>query len=133
MKTVTGEYVTAKIFTDLVEDSAINQVQTLMNQEFVDGCKVRMMPDIHSGKGCTIGTTMEIRDKICPNLVGVDIGCGMEVIRIKETFLNPVKFDIILRENIPFASDSSNPPLLLFYSNLFIASKENFLACCTSI
>ena len=66
MRTVTGEYGTAKIFTDLVEDSAIDQVKTLMNQEFVDGCKVRMMPDIHAGCGCVIGTTMEIKDKICP-------------------------------------------------------------------
>ena len=49
MRTVTGKYGTAKIFTDLVEDSAIDQVKTLMNQEFVDGCKVRMMPDIHAG------------------------------------------------------------------------------------
>lgn len=102
MRTVTGEYGTAKIFTDLVEDSAIDQVRTLMNQEFVDGCKVRMMPDIHSGKGCTIGTTMEIRDKICPNLVGVDIGCGMHTTIMPSTiFPDFEKLDRVIREHIP--------------------------------
>lgn len=102
MKTVTGKYGTAKIFTDLVEDSAVNQVQTLMNQEFVNGCKVRMMPDIHSGKGCVVGTTMEIRDKICPNLVGVDIGCGMHTTIIPSTiFPDFEKLDRVVHENIP--------------------------------
>lgn len=102
MKTVTGKYGTAKIFTDLVEDLAIDQVQTLMNQEFVDGCKVRMMPDIHSGKGCTIGTTMEIRDKICPNLVGVDIGCGMHTTIMPSTiFPDFEKLDRVIHEHIP--------------------------------
>lgn len=102
MRTVTGKYGTAKIFTDLVEDSAVNQVQTLMNQEFVNGCKVRMMPDIHSGKGCTIGTTMEIRDKICPNLVGVDTGCGMHTTIMPSTiFPDFEKLDQVIHEYIP--------------------------------
>lgn len=102
MRTVTGKYGTAKIFTDLVEDSAVNQVQTLMNQEFVNGCKVRMMPDIHSGKGCTIGTTMEIRDKICPNLVGVDIGCGMHTTIMPSTiFPDFEKLDRVIHEYVP--------------------------------
>lgn len=102
MRTVTGKYGTAKIFTDLVEDLAIDQVQTLMNQEFVNGCKVRMMPDIHSGKGCVIGTTMEIKDKICPNLVGVDIGCGMHTTIMPSTiFPDFEKLDRVIHEYIP--------------------------------
>lgn len=102
MRTVTGKYGTAKILTDLVEDSAVNQVQTLTNQEFVNGCKVRMMPDIHSGKGCTIGTTMEIRDKICPNLVGVDIGCGMHTTIMPSTiFPDFEKLDRVIHEYVP--------------------------------
>lgn len=102
MKTVTGKYGTAKIFTDLVEDSAIDQVKTLMNQEFVNGCRVRMMPDIHSGKGCTIGTTMEVKDKICPQIVGVDIGCGMHTTVISSTiFPDFEKLDRVIREHIP--------------------------------
>ena len=102
MRTVTGKYGTAKIFTDLVEDSAIDQVKTLMGQEFVDGCKVRMMPDIHSGTGCVIGTTMEIKDKICPNLVGVDIGCGMHTTMMPATiFPDFEKLDQVIHEHIP--------------------------------
>lgn len=102
MKEVKGKYGTAKIFTDLVEDSAVDQVKTLMDQEFVDGCKVRMMPDIHSGTGCVIGTTMEIKDKICPNLVGVDIGCGMHNTMMPSTiFPDFEKLDQVIHEHIP--------------------------------
>ena len=102
MKEVKGKYGTAKIFTDLVEDSAVNQVKTLMDQEFVSGCKVRMMPDIHSGTGCVIGTTMDIRDKICPNLVGCDIGCGMHTNVMPATiFPDFEKLDRVIREHIP--------------------------------
>ena len=82
-----GKYATAKVFTDVVDETSISQVISLLNQPYVDGSRVRMMPDIHAGAGCTIGTTMTISDKICPNLVGVDIGCGMETIRIKESHI----------------------------------------------
>lgn len=70
-----GKYASAKVFTDTVDNESISQVINLLNQPYVDGSKIRMMPDIHAGAGCTIGTTMTINDKICPNLVGVDIGC----------------------------------------------------------
>ena len=84
-----GKYATAKVFTDVVDEASISQVISLLNQPYAEGERVRMMPDIHAGAGCTIGTTMTIRDKICPNLVGVDIGCGMETIRIKESHIEP--------------------------------------------
>ena len=96
-----GKYATAKVFTDLVDSESISQVINLLNQPYIDGSRVRMMPDIHAGAGCTIGTTMTIGDKICPNLVGVDIGCGMETIRIKETYIEPQKLDKVIRESIP--------------------------------
>lgn len=70
-----GKYNEAKIFTDIVDEASISQVMLLLNQEFVAGSRIRLMPDIHAGSGCTIGTTMTISDKIVPNLVGVDIGC----------------------------------------------------------
>ena len=82
-----GKYNEAKIFTDVVDEASISQVLLLLNQEFVSGSKMRLMPDIHAGAGCTIGTTMTITDKIVPNLVGVDIGCGMETIKIKESHI----------------------------------------------
>lgn len=62
---------------------------------------MRIMPDVHAGKGCTIGTTMTIKDKVVPNLVGVDIGCGMETIRLKEKHIEPEKLDKLIRERIP--------------------------------
>lgn len=70
-----GKHAIAKVFTDIVDEESISQVINLANQEFVIGSTIRMMPDIHAGAGCTIGTTMTIKDKIVPNLVGVDIGC----------------------------------------------------------
>ena len=96
-----GKYNEAKIFTDVVDEASISQVLLLLNQEFVSGSKIRLMPDIHAGAGCTIGTTMTITDKIVPNLVGVDIGCGMETIRIKEKHIELQKLDKLIYEKIP--------------------------------
>ncbi len=96
-----GKYNESKIFTDVVDEASISQVLLLLNQEFVSGSKIRMMPDIHAGAGCTIGTTMTITDKIVPNLVGVDIGCGMETIRIKEKHTELQKLDKLIYEKIP--------------------------------
>lgn len=96
-----GKYNEAKIFTDVVDEASISQVLLLLNQEFVSGSKIRLMPDIHAGSGCTIGTTMTITDKIVPNLVGVDIGCGMEVIRVKEKHIELQKLDKLIYEKIP--------------------------------
>ncbi|PGS47309.1 MULTISPECIES: RtcB family protein [Terrabacteria group] len=72
MLTVNGSFNEAKIFTDNVDQGAIGQIIELCNQEFVKNSKIRIMPDTHAGKGCTIGTTMTIQDKIVPNLVGVN-------------------------------------------------------------
>ena len=102
MKELKGKYATAKIFTDLVDEKSVEQVKTLLDQEFVTDSKIRMMPDIHAGAGCTIGTTMTVRDRICPNLVGVDIGCGMLTVKLSPT--NNVDFDKldrVIRDYIP--------------------------------
>lgn len=96
-----GKYNEAKIFTDVVDEASVSQVLLLLNQEFVSGSRIRLMPDIHAGAGCTIGTTMTITDKIVPNLVGVDIGCGMETVRIKENHIEPQKLDKLIYEKIP--------------------------------
>lgn len=96
-----GKYNEAKIFTDVVDEASIAQVLLLLNQEFVSESRIRLMPDIHAGAGCTIGTTMTIGDKIVPNLVGVDIGCGMEVIKIKETHIELQKLDKLIYQRIP--------------------------------
>ena len=103
---IRGKYNSAKVFTENLEESGRVQIERLCNQPYAEGSKIRMMPDVHAGAGCTIGTTMTITDKICPNLVGVDIGCGMETLIIKadspvsEKF-DPEKLDKCIRKNIP--------------------------------
>lgn len=101
MLEIRGKYNTAKIFTDQVDEDSIAQVIQVCNQKFTEGSKIRLMPDIHAGAGCTIGTTMTILDKVAPNLVGVDIGCGMEVIQIREKHIELQKLDKLIYEKIP--------------------------------
>lgn len=96
-----GKYAEAKVFTDVVDSESVSQVINLLNQPYVEGSRIRMMPDIHAGAGCTIGTTMTIRNKVCPNLVGVDIGCGMETIRIKEKHMELQRLDKLIQREIP--------------------------------
>ncbi len=101
MLEVKGKYNTAKIFTDIVDQESIAQIMLLCNQEITSGSKIRIMPDIHAGAGCTVGTTMTITDKVIPNLVGVDIGCGMELIKIKEKHIELQKLDKLIYQKIP--------------------------------
>ncbi len=96
-----GKYNEAKVFTDVIDEASISQIILLLNQEFVRGSKIRLMPDVHAGAGCTVGTTMTITDKAVPNLVGVDIGCGMETIKIKEKHIELQKLDKLIYERIP--------------------------------
>lgn len=95
-----GKYASAKVFADNVDEKAIAQVIDLLNQPYAAGSTIRMMPDIHAGAGCTIGTTMTITDKVCPNLVGVDIGCGMNVVKVRGS-IDPEQLDTVIRRNIP--------------------------------
>mgnify|MGYP004486488617 FL=1 len=87
-----GKYASAKVFADNVDEKAITQVIDLLNQPYAAGSTIRMMPDIHAGAGCTIGTTMTITDKVCPNLVGVDVGCGMNVVKVRGS-IDPEQLD----------------------------------------
>lgn len=107
---IKGKYNEAKIFTDLADSASLAQVQELCNQEFAAGSRIRLMPDIHAGAGCTIGTTMTIRDKVVPNLVGVDIGCGMETVRLRESRVEMQKLDRLIREKIPSGFEIRKEP-----------------------
>lgn len=98
---VEGKYNSAKIFTDVTDDTAIEQIRTLCNQPFVKDAKIRIMPDVHAGAGCTIGTTMTISDAVVPNMVGVDIGCGMEVLKVTNKFIEVQKLDKLIHSAIP--------------------------------
>lgn len=98
---IQGQYNTAKVFTDIIDNVAKEQIKTLCNQAFAENSQIRIMPDVHAGIGCTIGTTMTIKDKIVPNLVGVDIGCGMSVYTLKEKDIDLQKLDKFIHSNIP--------------------------------
>lgn len=102
---IKGRYNTAKVFTDKLEEKAAGQILQLCNQEFVKESTIRIMPDTHAGAGCTIGTTMTIRDKIVPNLVGVDIGCGMFVSILGKTEIDFKRLDEVIRSSIPSGFD----------------------------
>lgn len=96
-----GKYNSAKVFTDNIEQDAIAQIIAFCSQPMSEGAQIRIMPDVHAGAGCTIGTTMTITDKVIPNLVGVDIGCGMETVRLKEKHIELQKLDKLIFEKIP--------------------------------
>ena len=101
MKIIQGKYNTAKVFTDNIEDEAIEQLINLCNQSFVEGCKVRIMPDTHKGASCVIGFTADLGDKVIPNIVGVDIGCGMLTVNLGKIELDLEKLDEIIKKYIP--------------------------------
>ena len=90
-----------KIFTDNIEDKAREQIDLLLEQEPFKDCKIRIMPDVHAGAGCVIGFTGDLKDKVIPNIVGVDIGCGMLCVELGNIDLDLEKLDKIIHEYIP--------------------------------
>lgn len=99
---VQGKYNSAEIFTSNVDSTTISQIVNLCNQEMFKDSIIKIMPDCHAGKGCTIGTVMTVTDKIVPNLVGVDIGCGMSMAAIDIKSEEDLKeIDNIIRKYIP--------------------------------
>lgn len=93
MEEIKGKYNTAISFAKIIEDSAREQIRRMCNYEFTKDSKIRIMPDVHAGKGCTIGTTMTVTDKAVPNIVGVDIGCGMYTVKLDVDTLDFEKID----------------------------------------
>ena len=103
-----------KIFAKTIEDEAREQIERLANHPVSDGSKIRVMPDVHAGAGCTIGTTMTITDRICPNLVGVDIGCGMLAVNLGVKSIDFAKLDSIIRWKVPFGFNIHQTPVAHF-------------------
>ena len=101
MLELNGKYNTAKVFTDMIDQAGISQLISMLNQEFIQGLQVRIMPDCHAGKGCVVGTTMTIQDCVVPGLVGIDIGCGMLAIRLQETRIDLPALDSHIRKVVP--------------------------------
>jgi len=116
MMELNGKHNTAKVFTDNVDELTISQVIGMLNEPFTKGSKIRIMPDTHAGKGSVIGTTMTITDKVVPNLVGVDIGCGMlcTELDIKKEDIDFELLDKVIRKHVP--------------SGMSIRSKKHVLA-----
>lgn len=110
MLELNGKYSTAKVFTEIIDEGAISQIIELLNQPMAEDQKVRIMPDVHAGAGCTIGTTMTVTDKIVPNLVGVDIGCGMETVKLKEKHIEVQKLDKLIYKAIPSGFEVRKKP-----------------------
>lgn len=103
-----------KIFTDNIEQEAVNQINLLLEQEPFKDCKVRIMPDVHAGKGCVIGFTANLGDKVIPNIVGVDIGCGMLCVKLGKIDLDLENLDKIIREKIPAGREIRESRLISF-------------------
>ena len=110
MLEIKGDYGNAIVYTNTLEKSAEEQITAFCNQSFSAGSRIRIMPDVHAGKGCTIGTTMTITDKVVPNFVGVDIGCGMLVVMLKEKQINLPELDSFIRDNVPYGRDVRKCP-----------------------
>lgn len=100
-----GKYNSAKIFTDELEEGAKEQIIELLNQDFIKDAKVRVMPDVHQGMGCVIGFTADMGDKVIPNIVGVDIGCGMLTVELGNIELDLPKVDKIINKEVPSGSN----------------------------
>ncbi len=93
MLEIKGKFNTAVCYARVIENEAVAQIRRMCDYEFTEGSRIRIMPDVHAGKGCTVGTTMTVRDKAVPNIVGVDIGCGMYTVRIAEREIDMERLD----------------------------------------
>lgn len=110
MITVQGTHNTAVCYCMELNNATEEQIRSICNQPEFSKSNIRIMPDVHLGKGCTIGTTMTISDKVVPGMVGVDIGCGMETVRVKESSIQFDKLDTLIRSSIPSGQNIRTKP-----------------------
>lgn len=116
---INGKYGSAKIFTNNIDEKVSNQINQMLESPVAINANMRIMPDVHFGAGCVIGTTMKIVDKVVPNFVGVDIGCGVLVQKIGRTDIDLERLDKVVRKNIP--------------SGFEIRNREHPLASCVNL
>lgn len=114
MKEIKGIYSSAKVFTDIIDEKAVEQIQTLCNQEFTKDAKIRIMPDAHAGVVCVIGFTANLGELVIPNIVGVDIGCGMLTVDLKDSQIDLEKLDQIIRKYIPSGTSVHSGRIMRF-------------------
>ena len=114
MREIMGIYNTAKVFTDVLDDACVEQIQGLLDLEVFQDAQVRIMPDCHAGASCVIGFTADLGDKIIPNIVGVDIGCGMLTIELGKIDIDFQRFDEIIHKKVPFGRNVNEGRLMKF-------------------
>ncbi|MFF5994029.1 RtcB family protein [Lysinibacillus sp. KU-BSD001] len=124
---VQGQYTDSIIYTNNPQEAAIQQIEELVNQSFMTGTKVRIMPDYHAGKGCVIGTTIALNGRVVPNLVGVDVGCGVLVAEIGSGEMDFNQLDQVIRQFVPSGNaihdDTSNTRMTEQFANdLFVTT-----------
>ncbi|MEW9053108.1 MAG: RtcB family protein [Neobacillus sp.] len=98
---ITGSQTEAKVFSNYPQETALEQIKELCNQPFLKDTKISIMPDYHAGKGCVIGTTIQLKDKVVPNLVGVDVGCGVLTVKLQDKKVDFNKLDQVIRKYVP--------------------------------
>lgn len=110
-----------EIYAKTVEPEARQQIEDMANGEAYKDCCIRIMPDVHAGKGCTIGTVIALKDKVIPNTVGVDIGCGVLVVPLGDQHIDMQKLDDVIHEHIPSGFNVHNEPICEFpmYDKLY--------------
>lgn len=113
MFSLDGKFNTCKVFTDNCDNATISQIMNILNQESSKDSVIRIMPDCHAGKGAVIGTTMTLKDKVIPYLVGSDIGCGMSILKVKGK-VELEKLDKFIHQNIPSGAKIHNRAIAKF-------------------
>lgn len=140
-----GKYATARVFTENIDQGAVYQIESMLNDPITMNTKVAIMPDVHAGKGSTIGTTIQLpenRDqwKVCPNVVGVDIGCSMRAVQIKSTNIDLQRLDQIVHQVVPAGKNVHKTPICdsqqvsqLLRGLSFRLKEESFERCLKSV
>jgi RNA-splicing ligase RtcB len=115
-----GKYNTALVYTDNIEQAAISQIIEICSMAAFKDSKIRVMPDVHAGKGCTVGTTMTITHQVVPSIVGVDIGCGMHVVEIasRAEDIDLAKLDKVIKKYVPLGTEVRDVPFMKFYDQI---------------
>ena len=108
---IQGRFNTAKVFADTLDEKARGQLSRVCDAEHFSQCKIRVMPDVHAGVGCVIGFTMTLKDKVVPNMVGVDIGCGMYLCQLQEKEIDYAMLDSAIRSKVPSGNTNHKKPI----------------------
>ena len=123
---IKGKYGTAIVYASVVDETTKTQIKNLMDQKFTKDLNVRIMADCHTGTGCVIGTTMNINDCVVPNLVGVDIGCGMLTVKLGKMDIDLVKLDRFVRKKVSVNCGYINKNYtILYHKNRMVIFNEN--------